>query len=97
MMQLNMSFLQWQSYINMYWINIDSHNKVRGIVMLYDRDYLLGLTEEEREKYKEVTGIEFSTKRVSGFGTVNNKFLYPKAVRMCKSLFPNNYLDILLF
>lgn len=61
--------------------------------MLYDRDYLLGLTEEEREKYKEVTGIEFSTKRVSGFGTVNNKFLYPKAVRMCKSLFPNNYLD----
>lgn len=61
--------------------------------MLYDRDYLLGLTDEERKQYKEVTGREFGTKKISGFGSVNNPSSYPKAARMCKSLFPNNYLD----
>lgn len=33
-------------------------------------------------------------KRVNGFGSVNNFLTYPKAARMCKSLFPNNYLDV---
>lgn len=55
--------------------------------MLYKRDYLLGLTEAEKREYEEVTGRKFGEKRVSGFGTVNNSFAYPKAARMCKSLF----------
>lgn len=62
--------------------------------MLYERDYLLGLTEEEMQQYKEITGRQFGEKRVSGFGRVNNFLAYPKAARMCKSLFPNNYLDV---
>ena len=62
--------------------------------MLYKRDYLLGLTTEEKQQYKEVTGREFGEKRVRGFGRVNNFLTYPKAARMCKSLFPNNYLDV---
>lgn len=62
--------------------------------MLYERDYLLGLTDEEKKLYKEVTGKQFGEKRLSGFGTVNNFLAYPKAARMCKSLFPNNYLDV---
>ncbi len=62
--------------------------------MLYEQDYLLGLTEEERQQYKEITGRQFGEKRISGYGTANNFLLYPKAARMCKSLFPNNYLDV---
>lgn len=62
--------------------------------MLYERDYLLGLTEAEKQQYEEVTGRKFGEKRVSGFGRVNNFLAYPKAARMCKSLFPNNYLDV---
>lgn len=61
--------------------------------MLYERDYLLGLTEAEKQEYEEATGRKFGEKRVSGFGRVNNFLAYPKAARMCKSLFPNNYLD----
>lgn len=62
--------------------------------MLYERDYLLGLTEAEKQEYEEATGRKFGEKRVSGFGRVNNFLAYPKAARMCKSLFPNNYLDV---
>lgn len=62
--------------------------------MLYERDYFLGLTEAEKQQYEEVTGRKFGEKRVSGFGRVNNFLAYPKAARMCKSLFPNNYLDV---
>ena len=58
--------------------------------MLYERDYLFGLTEEEKQEYEEATGRKFGEKRVSGFGRVNNFLAYPKAARMCKSLFPNN-------
>lgn len=65
-----------------------------GWNMLYERDYLLGLTEEEKHQYEKVTGRKFGEKRVSGFGRVNNFLTYPKAARMCKSLFPNNYLDV---
>lgn len=59
-----------------------------------ERDYLLGLTEAEKQQYKEVTGRTFREKRASGSGNVNNFLEYPKAARMCKSLFPNNYLDV---
>ncbi len=62
--------------------------------MLYKRNYHLGLTEEEKQQYEEVTGRKFGEKRVNGFGSVNNFLTYPKAARMCKSLFPNNYLDV---
>ena len=62
--------------------------------MLYKRDYQLGLTENEEQQYKEVTGRNFDEKRISGLGKVNNFLSYPKAARMCKSLFPNNYLDV---
>ena len=62
--------------------------------MLYKRDYLLGLIEAEKQEYEEVTGRKFGEKRVSGFGRVNNFLAYPKATRMCKPLFPNNYLDV---
>ena len=62
--------------------------------MLYERDYHLGLTETEEQQYEEITGRKFWEKRVSGFGRVNNFMAYPKAARMCKSLFPNNYLDV---
>lgn len=62
--------------------------------MLYERDYYLGLTETEEQQYEEITGRKFWEKRVSGFGRVNNFMAYPKAARMCKSLFPNNYLDV---
>lgn len=62
--------------------------------MLYERDYHLGLTDTEEQQYEEITGRKFWEKRVSGFGRVNNFIVYPKAARMCKSLFPNNYLDI---
>lgn len=62
--------------------------------MLYKRDYHLGLTETEEQQYEEITGRKFWEKRVSGFGRVNNFMAYPKAARMCKSLFPNNYLDV---
>lgn len=62
--------------------------------MLYERDYLLGLTEAEKQDYEEATGRKFGEKRVSGLGRVNNFLAYPKAARMCKSLFPNNYLDV---
>lgn len=55
--------------------------------MLYERDYLLGLTEAEKQEYEEATGRKFGEKRVSGFGRVNNFLAYPKAARMCKSLF----------
>lgn len=61
--------------------------------MLYERDYLLGLTEDEKQQYEEITGYRFDGKRVGGFGKANKFLEYPKAVRMCKSLFPNNYLD----
>ena len=62
--------------------------------MLYERNYHLGLTETEEQQYEEITGRKFGEKRVSGFGRVNNFMAYPKAARMCKSLFPNNYLDV---
>lgn len=62
--------------------------------MLYERDYLLGLTEDENQQYEEITGHGFHSKRVGGFGKRNNFLAYPKAARMCKSLFPNNYLDV---
>ena len=62
--------------------------------MLYKRNYHLGLTEEEKQQYEEVTGRKFGEKRVNGFGSMNNFLTYPKAARMCKSLFPNNYLDV---
>lgn len=62
--------------------------------MLYKRNYLLGLTEEEKKEYREVTGREFGTKRAGGLGTVNNFMAFPKAARMCRTLFPNNYLDV---
>lgn len=62
--------------------------------MLYDRDYRIGLTEAEEQQYEKITGRKFLEKRVSGFGMVNNFMAYPKAARMCKSLFPNNYLDV---
>lgn len=62
--------------------------------MLYERDYLLGLTEIENQQYQDVTGRKFGEKRRSGFGSVNNLLAYPKAARMCLSLFPNNYLDV---
>lgn len=62
--------------------------------MLYKRDYLLGLTDEEKKEFKEVTGRDFSVKRIGGFGTANNFMEFPKAARMCKMLFPNNYLDV---
>lgn len=56
--------------------------------MLYKRNYHLGLTEEEKQQYEEVTGRKFGEKRVNGFGSENNFLTYPKASRMCKSLFP---------
>ena len=62
--------------------------------MLYKRDYLLGLTDEEKKEFKKVTGRDFSVKRIGGFGTANNFMSFPKAARMCKMLFPNNYLDV---
>lgn len=62
--------------------------------MLYERDYFLGLTENEKQEYEKTTGRKFAEKEVSGSGRINNFLAYPKAVRMCKSLFPNNYLDV---
>ncbi len=63
--------------------------------MLYSRDYTLGLTEEENIEYKNVTGRDYHEKRTHGFGTVNNPSKYPKAARMCRTLFPNNFLDFI--
>ena len=31
--------------------------------MLYERDYLLGLTEAEKQQYEEVTGRKFGEKK----------------------------------
>lgn len=63
--------------------------------MLYSRDYNLGLTEEEKEQYKKVTGREFWGRKRSGLGHVNNPAKYPKAARLCNTLFPNNFLDFI--
>lgn len=57
--------------------------------MLYKRDYLLGFADEEKKEFKEVTGRDFSVKRIGGFGTANNFMSFSKAARMCKMLFPN--------
>ncbi|EKY24913.1 hypothetical protein HMPREF0369_00320 [Anaerostipes hadrus ATCC 29173 = JCM 17467] len=59
---------------------------------LQERDYLEGLTEKEQEKYREI--LEEEKRRAGGFGRVYMFREYPKAVRHCLSLFPNNYLDI---
>ena len=66
-----------------------------GLRMLYSRDYNLGLTDQEKEQFKMVTGREFREKRISGLDSVNNPSKYPKAVRLCKTLFPNNFLDFI--
>lgn len=56
---------------------------------LQERDYLEGLTEKEQEKYREI--LEEEKRRAGGFGRVYMFREYPKAVRHCLSLFPNNY------
>lgn len=66
-----------------------------GVRVLYSRDYNLGLTEQEKEQYKVVAGREFGEKRTSGFGRANNPAKYPKAARLCQTLFPNNFLDFI--
>ncbi len=63
--------------------------------MLYERDYNLGLTEDELIQYRNITGRDFGADRSSGFGRVNTPSKYPKAARMFKTLFPNNYLDFI--
>ena len=63
--------------------------------MLYSRDYNLGLTEQEKEQYKIIAGREYREKKTSGFGNVNNPAKYPKAARLCQTLFPNNFLDFI--
>lgn len=35
--------------------------------MLYKRDYLLGLTEAEKQEYEEVTGRKFEGKRILSY------------------------------
>lgn len=64
-----------------------------GLIMirLYDRNYFEGLTEEEDREYLRIREKE----RVNRTYCRRNLFLsYPKAARMCNSLFPNNYLDV---
>lgn len=63
--------------------------------MLYKRDYNKGLTIEEKQQYKDITGREFGEEQKNGFGFANSPEKYPKAVRMYKTLFPNNFLDFI--
>ena len=65
--------------------------EIDEIIMLYDRDYLEGLTEEEEREYLRIRETENSKAK---YGRRNMFLSYPKAARMCNSLFPNNYLDI---
>ena len=51
--------------------------------MLYERDYLLGLTEAEKQEYEEATGRKFGEKRVRekpirnyNFQSASVSFLY---------------------
>lgn len=62
---------------------------------IYERDYTLGLTADEEAEYEAITGHKFNGEHRSGLGTVNNPSKYPKAVRLCRTLFPNNFLDFL--
>lgn len=59
---------------------------------LQKRDYLKGLTESEKEQYENI--LKEETRKTGGFGRINMFRDYPKAARHCRSLFPNNYLDI---
>ena len=93
MTDTNLSIVKEDS-IKKFWLSFTTWFEAELEILQYDRDYLLGLTEAEKQEYEEVTGRKFGEKRVSGFGRVNNFLAYPKATRMCKSLFPNNYLDV---
>lgn len=59
---------------------------------LYERDYLTGLTPQEKKEFQEIKTKETANLK---FGRKNLYYLYPLAVRNCLSLFPNNHLDIL--
>lgn len=63
--------------------------------MLYERNYNLGLTEDEEIIYEKVTGHKFNCKyNHKGFRRVVVQSELPKAARMYDTIFPNNYLDI---
>lgn len=57
--------------------------------MLYNRDYNLGLTDEEKEDYKKENGRNYSVKIKSGLA----KELSHKLARRCRSLFPNHLVN----
>lgn len=40
------------------------YRDTRENIMLYKRDYLLGLTDEEKKEFKKVTGRDFNIKMV---------------------------------
>lgn len=61
-------------------------------MQLYDRDYLNGLSNQEKLEYDQILAKE--KEGMNGFGRKNLYPQYPLAVRHCLSLFPNNHLDI---
>lgn len=64
--------------------------------MLYDRDYNLGLTQQELDEYEEITGQKYYEQphaQKGTFGIVNKWYEYPIAARMYRTLFPNYCLD----
>lgn len=64
------------------------------MIGLFDRDYSK-LTEDEICQKKEIDA-ESRRSTVGKYGCINMFYRYPKAVRHNCSLFPNNYMDILL-
>lgn len=61
---------------------------------LYPRDYLLGLTEDEKREYDSIRSKELEGRT---FGRKNLYYQYPLAARNYNSLFPNNHLDFVDF
>lgn len=59
---------------------------------LQNRDYLKGLTPEEKLAYEKI--LEEEKLNCPKFARKNLFHKYPKAARHCLNLFPNNYLDI---
>lgn len=57
---------------------------------LQERDYLIGMTEEERQKYGDMTPFELQHGVKAGMHILTPE---PSVKKHLRSLFPNNYMD----
>lgn len=65
---------------------------------LHERDYIKSpATAQEVKLYDGILHAERETVGNQKFGKVNNRRLYPEAVRHCDSLFPNNHVELFDF